>query len=72
MKISEIPEFITADVYAEKTHSNYNAVLKKLKDGNIPAIKRNNRWLIPVDLVFNMNYREDADVCEAAKHVKWQ
>lgn len=62
MKVSELPLFLTPEHYAELTYSNANVVRGKCAAGAIPAIKRNGRWLIPTERVFNLDAREEADV----------
>lgn len=63
MRVSDLPLFLTAEQYAELTYSNCNVVRRKCKGGEIPAIRRNGRWLIPTERVFDLDCREEAEIC---------
>lgn len=62
MRVSDLPLFLTPKHYAELTYSNTNVVRDKCVAGTIPAIKRNGRWLIPTERVFNLDIREESEL----------
>ena len=48
----EIPVLLTPDQFAELTGRNADAVRRSIREGQIPADKVNNRYLICRDVVF--------------------
>lgn len=63
MRVSDLPLFLTPKHYASLTYSNANVVRDKCAAGALPAIKRGGRWLIPTEKVFDLDAREEADIC---------
>jgi excisionase family DNA binding protein len=62
----EMPEFLTASQVGEILHMRPDSVVRKIKRGDIPAVKVGVKWLIRREDVEALLQPEEARPCQSS------